>query len=44
MSLFRNDGVFTLNVIESPRKSHREEGEEGEVGKVGVSKKAEIKE
>ena len=43
MSIFRNDGVFTLNVIESPWKSHRGQGEEGEVGKVGVSKKAEIK-
>ena len=48
MSVFRNDGVFTLNVIESPRKSQpRRGGRGGEVrwalGKVGVSKKAEIK-
>ena len=40
ITAFRNDGVFTLNVIERPRKSHREQGEEGEVG---ISKKAEIK-
>ena len=32
MSTSRNDGVFTLNVIERPRKSHREQGEGGEVG------------